>query len=181
MLFEFTLDENDFLTFNLFVASQSERIRKRRFRSRLAAPIVQAAFGLVFLFDHKILPGILFLAIAPVWYFVYPLWEKKYYLRSYKAFIRENMGALINKTVSLEFTDGFILAKEGGNEGKIPFSEIDRINEISSAIFIRLKGGKAFIVPKDRISNPEALRTILKEIVSASQVAYETAEQWQWK
>lgn len=181
MIFEFTLDENDFLTFNLFVASKSDRIRKRRFRSRLAAPIVQAAFGLVFLFDHKILPGIIFLAAAPIWYLVYPKWEKRYYTKSYKAFIKENMGALINKKVSLEFTDGFILAKESGNEGKIPFSELDSVHEISSSIFIRLKGGKAFIVPKNKIFNLDALKSILKEIAQSASVKYETDESWEWK
>ena len=181
MIFEFTLNENDFLTFNLFVASKSERIKKRRLRSRLAAPIVQAAFGLVFLFDHKILPGIIFLAFAPVWYFIYPLWEKKYYTRSYTAFIRENMGALINKTVSLEFTDDFILAKESGNEGKIAYSEMESIHEIPSTIFIRLKGGKAFIIPKDQISNLEALKSILKELALVAKVNYEIDEKWEWK
>jgi hypothetical protein len=181
MIIEFILDEQDLLTHQLFVASKSEQIKKRRNRSRLAAPIVQAGFGILFLVEHKYVPGIIFLCLAPIWYFVYPLWERKYYERNYRAFIRENQNGLANKTVSLEFTEESILAKDNGSEGKILFTEIASINEIPALILIRLKGGKAFIIPKNKLADQEALVGLLENLASRLNITYEVNKDWEWK
>ena len=181
MIIEFTLDEQDLLTHQLFAASKSEQIKKRRNRSRLAAPIVQAGFAILFLVEHKYIPGIIFLCLAPIWYFVYPLWERKYYEKNYRAFIRENQKGLANKTVSLEFTGEHILAKDNGSEGKILFTEIASINEIKALILIRLKGGKAFIIPKSKLDDQEALAGLLENLAAQLNIKYENDKNWEWK
>lgn len=181
MIIEFTLDEQDLLTHQLFAASRSEQIKKRRNRSRLAAPIVQAGFGILFLAEHKYIPGIIFLCLAPIWYFVYPLWERTYYVKHYRGFIRENQKDRSDKTISLEFTVDSIVAKDNGSEGKILFTEIESIHDIGTLILIRLKGGKAFIIPKSKITNQEDLILLLENLATQLNINYELNKDWVWK
>ncbi len=81
----------------------------------------------------------------------------------------------------MEIREEYILAKDDGNEGKIMTSEIVEIDEIPSTIFIRLKGGQSFILPKKKIVNIEAVKRTLKELAVRLNIEYDDDEHWEWK
>src|SRR5688572_6178396 len=90
MTINFYTDENDFLAHQLFVASKSKRIKRKRKRNKIIVPLVYGAFGLWFLFGDRGSLAIIFFIVGLLWFFIYPLWEKRYYMKHYKAFIEEN-------------------------------------------------------------------------------------------
>lgn len=181
MTIQFELNENDYLTFQLFAASKSERIIKKRKRNKVLVPITYIVIGILLFFIDGYLPTVLFALIGIVWFVFYPTWDKRRYRNHYKAFIQENYKDRIGRSVTLDIKDDFILAKEQTSESKLLTSEVEEIIEISTLIFIRIKGGQAYIVPKDRISNANEFVVRLKELVSHLNIKYSSEIQWEWK
>lgn len=181
MTLTFKIDENDYLAHQLFLASRSARIKKKRKRSRILLPLIYVTFGLVTFFEDKKVVAFIFIGIGILWFFLYPVWERRRYVNHFRAFIRENFKDQANADVTMEIRDDHILTRSDGNESKIMASEIREIDEIPSTIFIRLNGGQSFILPKDKIVNIEAVKETLKKLAARLNIAYDDDGQWEWK
>jgi len=181
MTINYKIDENDFLTHQLFVASKSDRIKKKRKRNKVILPLIYVAFGLLFLFQDKVSLAIIFFFISLLWFFVYPLWERRHYIKHYKGFIKENYKDRLGRTVTLEFNNEYILAKDNGSERKILTTELEEIREIPTTIFVRLKGGQSLILPKDKITDFDKVKARLVELADHVKIKYDTDENWEWK
>jgi len=113
--------------------------------------------------------------------FIYPRWEKQYYTRHYKGFIKENYKNRFDRIATLELTNDYILAKDNGSESKVLTTELEEICEIPTTIFVRLKGGQSFILPRDKIVEFDNLKSRLRELASYLKIDYVTDENWEWK
>ena len=116
-----------------------------------------------------------------LWFFVYPIWERRHYIKHYKGFIKENYKDKLGITATVEFENDYILAKDSGSESKILTTEIEEINEIPTTVFVRLKGGQSLILPKDKIANFDSLKGRLKEIANHLKIEYIIDEKWEWR
>jgi hypothetical protein len=157
------------------------RIKKKRQRSKVVVPLIYVALGLYFLFQSNVPLAIIFFIIGMLWFFVYPLWERRHYIQHYKGFIKENYKDRLGIIATLEFDNDYILAKDNGSESKILTTEIEDICEIPTTVFVRLKGGQSLILPKDKISNFDNLKVRLKELANHLKIEYNTDEKWEWK
>jgi hypothetical protein len=54
MTFELKIDENDYLTYQLFVASKSESIKKKRNRNKIIMPILYLALGAFVFYQNNL-------------------------------------------------------------------------------------------------------------------------------
>ena len=181
MTIDFKIDQKDFLTHQLFLASRSTRIKRKRRRSKMAVPLFYLAFAVFCLYEDKVWMSILFTLIAILWFFIYPLWERRHYIRHYKGFIKENYKERLDVIATLEFNDDYILAKDNGSDSKVLTTEVEEICEIPTRIFVRLKGGQSFILPKDKIRDLDNLKLRLKELSNHLKIKYQTDEKWEWK
>jgi hypothetical protein len=125
--------------------------------------------------------GILFFVFALLWFFIYPLWERNNYIRHYKNFIKENHKDSFGKSAFLEINKEHIFVKDEFSEAKISTSEIEEIYEIPTTIFIRMKAGKTFILPKDKIAEFKSLKSVLTELANFLKINYVNDENWMWK
>lgn len=82
---------------------------------------------------------------------------------------------------TIKLSNDCILAKDDGSESKVLTREIETINEISSAIYITLKGGQSFILPKDKISDIDAVTIRLKELAAWLNILYNIDDTRKWK
>ncbi len=181
MILEFIVDETDYLDFQLYAASKSQRIKKNRLRSKLIVPIVYLAFGIFLLFIDKLIVSYVFMLGAVTWFFVYPFWERKRYVKHYQRYITENFKGKLNRKAIIEFNDDCITAKDEGNESKIMNTEIEMISEIPSSIFIKLKSGQSVIIPKRKNENIALLISKLNTLASSLNVSYLNENDWIWK
>jgi hypothetical protein len=181
MTIDYKIDENDFLTHQLFVASKSERIRKKRHRNKIIVPILYTALGLLFFFQDNYPITMLLFAFGALWFFIYPIWERQHYVKHYQGFIKENYKERLGRIATLEFSNEFILAKDNGSESKVLTTELKEICEIPTTIFVRLKGGQSLILPKDKISNVDKVKERLKELAIYLNIKYDIDETWEWK
>lgn len=177
----FNLDENDYLTYQLFVASKSEVIRKRRQRTKVMIPIAYAILACYLYVTDNFAMAIIFFVVGVAWYFFHPLWERRRYLRFYKSQIKENYKERLGRTSTLEINKDFLTVQEKGSESKISTGEIEEINEIPTHILIKLITGPSFILPKSQITDLDQLITELKNIAAYLNIPYIIDENWEWK
>lgn len=163
------------------MASKSERIQKKRKRNKLLLPLFYIVFGIVLLVYEKPKGGLIFIGIASLWYFMYPLWERRHFRNHYEGFIKENYKERLGRAATVVFNHDFIMAKDYSSESKISTTELKEISEISSAIFVHIKGGQTMILPKNKLSNVEEVKTNLKELASHLNIRYTIDETWEWK
>lgn len=180
MRIEYTLDKNDFLEYQLFAASQSDRIKRKRRRNRLLVPVVYFFLGIWFLYSGNYPIAIIGLCFAVLWFLFYPFRERRLYIKHFKAFVEENHKNNFGKPVTVELGDDTIFAKDSGSESKILTSELKEINEIPSLIVLGLKSGNSLIISKN-VSDLNAVRDRLKELSESLIVPYYTKDLWQWK
>lgn len=181
MTIEYKIDENDFLTHQLFLASKSDRIKKKRRRSKVIVPLIYVVFGFLFLFESNYIMTIAFFVIGLLWFLIYPLWERRHYIKHYQGFIKETYKDRLGRTTTLEFSNDFILANDNGSESRILTKEIDEISEIQSTIFVRLKDGQSFILPKNKITSLDIVTRRLKELADFLKIKYVVDDKWEWK
>lgn len=181
MTITYSIDEKDFLDFQLYTASHSPSIRQRRFRARTYPPIMYLVFAGIMFYYHKPDLTIIFAVLAVAWYFFYPLREKRLYSNSYEKFIRENFKDKFGKPATLTINDHYIINKDEISENKMQLSEIAEINEIPGLILIKLKKGQSYILPKDKISDTEAVKAMLKAVASEIGVRYNDLGDWKWR
>ncbi|MBZ4034337.1 hypothetical protein K6T82_06150 [Flavobacterium sp. 17A] len=182
MVIRYQLNANDFLQYQLYTASKSERIKKKRTRNKIIIPLIYAAFVLFDLYKEDTQGAIIFSAIGVLWFLLYPYWERRHYTKHYESFIKENYQNRFYKDIVIEFDHDFLLSKDiSGGEVKMATSEIEEINEISSVILIKLKLGNSLILPKDKIQNLDDVIPFLKELANGLNVKYNIENDWKWK
>lgn len=180
MTVDFKIEENDFLTHQLYIASRSQKIKKKRLRSKLIVPLIYVGFGLMCLYEGNYFVMSIFIIFGFLWFLFYPIWERKHYVNHYKGFIRENYKERLGRTSILKFANDFIDVKEDGSESKIATREIEEIVEIPSLILIRFKIGHSFVIPKDKITDLNVFREKLKELAVYLNISYVLEENWKW-
>lgn len=181
MTINYTISEEDLLTYQLYAASKSERILKQRKRNKLIG-LVYLPMALIFFLAKTYPVAIMLVLVGILWFFLYPLWDKKRIMNNYQDFINENQKERLGNLIQLEITGEFILAKDKGSESKVQISELEKITEIPSLILLVLKGGISLAIPKQEIvSIHDQLITELKELAFRLNIPYEMDLDWEWK
>jgi len=181
MKISYSIDENDYLTFQLYTASNSALVKKRRFISRLVPAIAYLLLAITFFYQGNITMIIAFGALALVWYFLYPFHDKNVYKRQYQKFIKENMNNKFGRPATLSFEAPLVKAKDEVSETKINYSEIESITEIPEMFLLKLKTNQSFILPKDKIENLEALNPFFQNFETNEGVPFYVLSEWKWK
>lgn len=182
MKIDIQLSEEDYLTYQLYNASNSVRIKKRRLRSRIIPSILYLLLGgLSFLFTNNFELSIIVVGFGILWFFAYPIRDKHRYIRHYRGSIQDNYKERYGKTVSIEYTNEFIFASDNSCESKIQTNQIESFIEIPTLILIKYKEGGANIIPKNKIADQQAFVSMLKEMATNLNIEYKLENNWKWK
>lgn len=177
---KYRLTDKDYLSHQLYVATESSHVKKTRNRARIFGSLTFAIFSLLFLVLGNYFITISFLIFCPLWFFIYPIWERRYYVKFYKRYINEHYANRINKEVSITISVDEILIKDSSGESKLFSSEITKIVELPLQILLQLKSGASLIIPK-RESNSEYLIPDLKSLAKLLKIEYSDKNEWSWK
>jgi len=178
MKLEYSLNENDYLQYQLYTASKSKLIKKNRFRSRLIAPLALILFGLYNYINNPDKIGfIIYLLFAILWFFIHPLYSKFLYKRQYKRSIKENYQESVNKVSELSFNPNYILTKDYINESKINTKELGKLIEIKNYFFLTLNDKLSLVIPKNSISDIDSFKKIINEY----NIEHLRELNWKWK
>lgn len=180
MTLEYSITEEDYLTYLMHHSAKSKSLRNARQRMRLVVTAVYLVFALMLYLQGMMIGALLFVAGSVVVYMVYPKTAKKKYLKHYRRFIRENRSGQIGRRVSLSIDDAYIHASDEGGEAKVQLSEITDITELATIFMIKFKVGESFVIPKNEIADAEGLGQFLKALSEKLHVPYSAELDWKW-
>ena len=181
MKITFELEQNDFLLHQLYIASVSPSIKKRRWMNRMLVPLFFSLIALYVYFQNGWSDVVIPLSLGLLWYVLYPIFDRRVFLKHYQLFIDENFKQKLNCKQSLEFFDDYIFSCESGNESKIVASSVIKIIELDQIILIQLNSGNSFILPKVKIENIECIKNYLKTWANGLNIEYKNEKNWKFK
>lgn len=180
MEFNYNLDENDFLEYQLYSASKSKNIRVQRRKSLI---IVIAIFFLLFVFlytstkQFPILPLVGYIILIVI----YKFYESYRYKNHYKKYIKENYKDRIGLNSKINFEYDQITDESKLGESKIKYASIKEINEIKNYYFLKLITGQSLIIPKKEITNPVEFKSKMNHIISKYGIIENSDLNWKWR
>ncbi|PLW92157.1 MAG: hypothetical protein C0592_12215 [Marinilabiliales bacterium] len=180
MRIRYSLDATDYLKFQLFIASRSRQVKRRRAFARWFIPVLYILVGVViFGFDHLV-AMIVFSAVAVLWAIFYPFYCRNRYVRYYRRFIEEHYSDNFNKDFFIETRDdGFYLEAEEANSN-VKYSAVKNIFNLASHYLIQLNPGTVVILPVDK-TEQDQLEALIKEISDQSKKIVLDCRKWKWK
>lgn len=177
MTIEYKVSEQDFLDFQLYTASQSERINKKKRNGWILLTVGSIAFAIFFYLQQDIILTIYLALVALACGLFYPKYFIWRYKKHYKVHIKENYSKRFGETEFLEIKEDAIFSKDKTGEGKINVSEIEKVDETNKHFFLKISTGFSLIIPKEGIENVDELRT---KFLSLG-LAVNDMTNWKWK
>ncbi len=158
MLIKYKLEKEDFLNFQLFAASQSERIMKKKRNTPVFLSLLTLTMGVCFYLMNNIPLTVYSVALTFLFCFLYPKYSSWRYKKHYQAYINENYNNRFGKSIELEFNQDAIKSKDKTGEGMINLSEVAEVCETFDYLFVRISTGITLIIPKRELLDVESLK-----------------------
>lgn len=174
MTYEYQIQEEDFVGFQLYTASKSESIRRKK-RNGWIGLTISALILALLLWEHGGL-GIYFLIVAVITLLFYPKYFMWRYKRHYENYVKKSHKNRFGEKVRIEIHPDHIFTKDRTGEGKIYLSAIDQINETSKYFFVQISSGMTLIFPKENINSEQ-----LKEKFDTLKIPIHEELNWKWK
>jgi c-di-AMP phosphodiesterase-like protein len=174
------LESEDYLNYQLFVASKSKNIKKKRRFIRILWPVLHLIIALSFFYWDQTAIAIYLLIMSIVWLVFYPKWDRIHYINHYKKFIKENYTSLSEKAV-VEFHPEFIFLSDSKSEGKVNWMKFKEIIETEDNSFLRLDNAQSIVLPKKKLSNWGEIKTFLQSKSAEMGISYTPELDWKWK
>ena len=181
MKFIYTLNENDFLNHQLYLASKSERIKRNRLKNRLWVVVAFLSLASLFYVKNDIVLLWYFLVAALIAGVFYPFYSRRLYRRHYQKFIRENYEHKIGKEFALHLDSEKLWSKDELSEGSLSLSALRDIVEVPTAFYLKTSSSSALLLTKNQIGDLNAVRAELESVSSRYGIPYQQELTWQWK
>jgi Ca2+/Na+ antiporter len=177
---KFILNKKDFLRFQLYTASKSKSVRKRKIAGWIIVTSFFIILAILFLNYKDNFLTYYFLIIAILTLVLYPTYIKWVYKRHYSKLVDEYYKNKIEIESEISFTDEFICIIDQSGEVKIKLSEIEEINEIGESLYLKIKNGVSLIFPKNSPDFDE-FESELTEVVKKLSIAWNKELNWRWR
>ncbi len=181
MKLEYKIEENDYLQYQLYTASKTERIKKQRIKSWILVSLLFYIISLLFLINENKMAFYSFMIFGFITLIFYPSYLRKHYKEHYSKFIKENYKNRFDERLVIEFFENELMSNDSNSESKVKYSAFEEFNEIGDFIFLKLKSSSSFIIPKLKIDNLEELKVELNTIAEKYNIKQNVELNWRWK
>jgi hypothetical protein len=178
-----TPDENDFLTYQLYTASKTPRIKKARVRGWILTIVLFLCLAFLFFESSNAFLGYYFLLLSVVSLPLYPIYSRWRYKKHYKKYIADTYKGKFGVPCTIQIENDVIVTKDATGEFKIKTTEVEVVNEIKDFYFVKMKSGMSLIVNKVK-TDPQELEILvdqLMELVEKRGVQYNRELDWKWR
>ncbi|MFN3022040.1 YcxB family protein [Chryseobacterium sp. TY3] len=180
MELNYSLDENDFLEYQLYTASKSKNIKLQRRKNLIIMIVIFIAF-FIFLYSSTkqfpILPLIGYIVLL----IIYKFYETYRYKNHYKKFIKENYKERFGLICKINFDEKQIIEESKLGQSKINYDSLTEINETQNYYFLKLITSHSLIIPKNEIKNIEEFKAKLNDLKLKFGLKENTDLNWKWK
>ena len=176
MNYQYQIKENDLLEFQIYTASKSERINRKKKAGRIIMTIIALFIVLNFYSASNIPMTIYFSILAVLLWVFYPRYFKWRYTKMYSDFIVENYAIRIDQTEFIEIHKDHIFVKDNTGEGEVNLSDIESLIDVQNSVYVKFTMGTALIMPKDQVLNYSEIIDDYK----ALGIDYIDERAWKW-
>ena len=180
MIFEFIPHESDYLSYLFYVTTKSKRVQKKRTINKMVILFIYFISGLYLYNSQGPIPAALFFILCLPTYFLYNYFEKKQYRKHFTRYIGAHFSEEIGVTTTIHLDDEGVTVSVGESETKMPWSEIEEINETGTLILIQEKNQNTIVIPKNT-SRVRELADELKRFAMEHIIPYQEELNWKWK
>ena len=162
MKYTYKIDLEDLLTFQLYTASKSEVVEKKRRNGRFILMLASIAFSGYFFTQNEVALGTYFAIMVVLTFFFYGkyfLWKHKL---NYRRFIKANYSSRFGMEETLETFPDRIHVKDNLGEGDVKRSEFESVAETGDYFFLQLAVGTSLVVPKAQINPADFKKDLLR-------------------
>lgn len=177
MVLEYKINEQDFLDFQIFAASKSDSINKKKRNGWLLLTIGSLGIAVYFYLRENMFLAIYFGLMALVCGLFYPTYFRWRYRRHFKTYLKEHYSKRFGQVEWLEIGSDSIITKNKTGEAKIKLSEIEYIDETDKHFFLKISTGLSLIIPKKELSDATELKSKFRNL--GLNVNEEVG--WKWK
>lgn len=177
----FFISKDDYLQHLLYSASRTPDILKKRKRNRVILPIIYTSVGAFGFANGNTALFASLLLLAALWYYMFPKWEQKQYVKQYLKYLDTHLKDEIGKEVSLEFSPQHIIQSETNQKYTITYDQIRGWYETGQAIYIGLNDGYTIIIPKAGIHHLAEIENIVQNNQDGIAVTMVKDLDWEWK
>jgi len=176
-----TLDENDYLTYQLYTASKAPRIKKARIKGWIFTTVTFLCLTFLFFESDNDLLGYYFLIASGLSLTLYPFYSRWKYKKHYLKYIRDTYKNRFGEESALEINEDNIVTIDKTGEGRINTSEIEEINEIKDFYFVKMTTGASLIISKIKTDDIDRIKNELKSLVEKKGIKYNIEMDWKWR
>lgn len=162
----YSLEEKDYVDFNLFQMQHSKEIKQRLKIQRMMLLVLFALVALLaflFLNRFRLLAAGIFLLMGILWYWNFPSFARKRMTKSTKKAIASGRATNLFDEVELEIHPDEIIEKKSGSEYKTNWKKLDSFSENEDSIYLIFNDQQSLIIPKRALKEKD-LKT-LKEMM----------------
>lgn len=178
---KFTLDENDFLTYQLYTASISGYTNKRRRITWISLTGVTFALGALLYDREDPIIGYYFAVIGVLVFAFYPLYSRRRYRNFFRNHIQRHYSERFGKEVILRLEEDQIYSFDDGSETIVKLTELRAIVELPEHYLLGLEGGNSFILSKNKVENPKALKEEVEALSRKTRISIRRDTDWKWR
>jgi hypothetical protein len=176
-----TLDENDYLTYQLYTASKTPRIRKARIRGWILTTVTFLCLSYLFFENNNDVLGYYFLIASFLSLTLYPIYSRWRYKRHYLKYIQDTYKNRFGEEASLEINEDIVVTRDKTGEGRINTTEIESINEIKDFYFIKMKTGVSLIISKVKTDDLGRIKNDIQLLIEKKGIKHNLELDWKWR
>lgn len=183
MKISYEIKEQDYLTHQLYTASASKLVKRKRLTFWLIVPISYGILAYLSYFNFKQLNMAYVMGgLALFWLCTYPFYSRWNYKRHYKKHINENLKRQFDQVVNLELRDQHLtITDTKNNSSNITFNSLKEVVELPEHFLVRLESNSSIILPKREFADIKELQKFLGLIVTKHKVPFRKDIKWKWR
>lgn len=175
------LDENDLLTFQLYTASKTPRIKNARVRSWIVMTVTFLLIAYLVHGSGNDPLSIYFLVMAGVSAIFTPLYTRWRYRQHYLKYIRDTYKNRLGQECALIIEEEAIVTRSNAEEIRIKKSQVEEINEIKDYYFLKTRSGTTVLISKLKTDNLDEIVALIRSLVETYGVRHNIELDWKWR
>jgi YcxB-like protein len=181
MTLKYCLSADDYLQHQLYIASTTKRIKRKRRQGLIVVVLAfTASTALFYETDNKLLTYY-FAALSILSLVFYPFYLRNHYKKHYQKFIFDTYKERFDKYATIVFKEETLETFDETGEAKLNYSVFKEIIETSNHIFIKVRTGGGLIIPKSEAEDLENIILTLKTLADRMKIRYMEKLDWKWR
>ena len=176
MELNYTLEEEDFLTYQLYHSSQNPDTDKKKNNGRIYIAICFCILAGYFYIQKRMEFAISFVVFAVIGLVFYERYFKWRYKTHFSKHIKQNYQGRIGQPVLIRFEEDTIYSKDKTGEGTLKIAAVDHATELPEHVLLKLSSDITLIIPKRGIEDFSAFETMIRDY----QIKWINQYTWTW-